>query len=317
MIVLGSRAAGKRASRVNAVPFSFCRQTSALDGANSSVHIDLNADVGEATTPLEELVELALLGLMSSVNVACGVHAGDRGAMRRLVSVAASHGVNIGAHPGYADPAHRGRRSLDLASEQVRELVRDQVASLAALAAERGARLTHVKPHGALYNQAVTDSTLAHAIALGVRDVDPTLRLVGLCRSQLLAAGLAAGLPVWAEAFVDRAYRPDGTLVPRDQPGALHTDPGLAVTQALTLLLTGFVRAIDGVTRVAVQPDTLCIHADTPGAVALARRLRAALAEKGIGVGTGAIVPRRRGTESEPPVTRYSQGAISTHSENH
>ncbi len=132
---------------------------------------------------------------------------------------------------------------LDLPSEQVRELVRDQVASLAALAAERGARLTHVKPHGALYNQAAGDSTLAHAIALGVRDVDPTLRLVGLCRSQLLEAGLAAGLPVWGEAFVDRAYRPDGTLVPRDQPGAVHTDPGLAVTQALTLLLTGFVRA--------------------------------------------------------------------------
>ena len=173
--------------------------------------------------------------------------------------------------------------ALDLPPDQVRQLVRDQVASLAAVAAERGARLTHVKPHGALYNQAVADSTLARAIALGVRDVDPTLRLVGLCRSQLLEAGIAAGLPVWGEAFVDRAYRPDGSLVPRNQAGAVHTDPGLAVTQALTLLLTGFVRAIDGVTRVPVQPDTLCIHADTPGAVVLARRLRSALTEKGIG----------------------------------
>jgi 5-oxoprolinase (ATP-hydrolysing) subunit A len=268
------------------------------------VHIDLNADVGEATNPLEELVELALLDLVSSANVACGVHAGDRGAMRRLVSVAAAHGLNIGAHPGYPDPEHRGRRALDLPPDEVRQLVRDQVAALAAVAAERGARLTHVKPHGALYNQAVSDSTLAHAIAFGVRDVDPTLRLVGLCHSQLLEAGIAAGLPVWGEAFVDRAYRPDGSLVPRNQAGAVHTDPGLAVTQALTLLLTGFVRAIDGVTRVPVQPDTLCIHADTPGAVVLARRLRCALMEKGIGVGSGVVSRRRRGSVSAQPLTR-------------
>jgi len=259
------------------------------------VHIDLNADVGEATTPLDELVELALVDLVSSVNVACGAHAGDRGAMRRLVSVAAAHGLNIGAHPGYADPAHRGRRPLNLPPDQVRQLVRDQVASLATVAAERGVRLSHVKPHGALYNQAVSDPTLAHAIALGVHDIDPTLRLVGLCHSQLIEAGLAVGLPVWSEAFVDRAYLPDGSLVPRDQTGAVHTDPTLAVTQALTLLLTGFVRAIDGVTRIAAQPDTLCIHADTPGAVALARRLRAALAEKGIAI-----------SESGHTVTRHS-----------
>lgn len=253
------------------------------------MHIDLNADVGEATTPLEELVELALLDLVSSVNVACGVHAGDRGAMRRLVSVAVALGLNIGAHPGYADPAHLGRRALLLPPADVRQLVREQVAALAALAVEQGAGLTHVKPHGALYNQAVADRTLAHAIALGVRDVDPTLRLVGLCGSQLLEAGMAVGLPVWGEAFVDRAYRPDGSLVPRDQVGAVHTDQALAVTQALTLLLTGFVRACDGVTRVPAQPDTLCIHADTPGAVALARRLRAALTGKGIGVGIQGI----------------------------
>ena len=195
-----------------------------------------------------------------------------------------------------ATAQHRGRRALDLPPEQVRQLVRNQVAALAAVAAERGVRLSHVKPHGALYNQAVSETPLAHAIALGVHDVDPTLRLVGLCGSQLIEAGLAVGLPVWGEAFVDRAYRPDGSLVPRDQAGAVHTEPTLAVTQALTLLLTGFVRAIDGVTRVAMQPDTLCIHADTPGAVALARRLRAALAEKGIGI-----------SESVHAVTRHSR----------
>lgn len=270
------------------------------------MHIDLNADVGEASTPLEELVELALVDLVSSVNVACGVHAGDRGAMRRLVSVAAAHGLNIGAHPGYADPAHRGRRSLTLPPDDVRQLVCKQVAELAEIAHGRGARLTHVKPHGALYNQAAADRALAHAVALGVRDVDPTLRLVGLCGSQLLEAGSAIGLPVWGEAFVDRAYRPDGSLVPRHEVGAVHTDPGLAVTQALTLLLTGFVRGNDGVTRVPLQPDTLCIHADTPGAVALARKLRAALIEKGISVGSGVVARHRRALESPESLTRNS-----------
>jgi UPF0271 protein len=263
------------------------------------VHIDLNADVGEAATPLEELVELALLDLVSSINVACGAHAGDRAAMRRTVAVAAAHGLNIGAHPGYADPVNRGRHPLALPAHEVRRLVRDQVAALAAIAAERGAHLTHVKPHGALYNQAAGDRALADAVAAGVCDVDSSLRLVGRCGSQLLEAGLAAGLPVWGEAFVDRAYRPDGTLVPRQEPGAVHTDPSLAVTQALTLLLTGFVRANDGVTRVAVRPDTLCVHGDTPGAVPLARRLRVALAEKGISVGS-ATMPRKLRTSGQP-----------------
>jgi 5-oxoprolinase (ATP-hydrolysing) subunit A len=244
------------------------------------LHIDLNADVGEATTPLEELVELALLDLVSSVNVACGAHAGDAASMRRLVAVACAHGLHIGAHPGYPDRAHHGRWPLALSA--------DEILTLADVAMERGARLSHVKPHGALYNQAAVDREIAEAVALGVRDADPGLRLVGLCGSRLLEAASAAGLETWGEAFVDRAYRPDGTLVPRGEPGALHTDSTLAVTQALTLLLTGYVRASDGVTRVAVRPDTLCIHGDTPGAVALARRLRAALSEKGIGVGAGA-----------------------------
>jgi 5-oxoprolinase (ATP-hydrolysing) subunit A len=288
VIVLGSRAAGKRASRVSRGALFFLSfkshlsQTSGPAGPGFSVHIDINADVGEAATPFEELVELALANQVSSINIACGAHAGDSAAMRRLVAVAVARGLAIGAHPGYADPLYKGRRPLALPPEAVRGLVRDQVASLAAVAADRGARIGHVKPHGALYNQAATDRGLADAIALGVRDVDPSLRLVGLCRSAMLDAAVAAGLTVSAEAFVDRAYRADGSLVPRKQPGAVHSDAAVAVTQALTMLLTGFVRANDGVTRVPIKPDTLCIHADTPGAVALARRLRAALAEKGI-----------------------------------
>lgn len=270
------------------------------------MHIDLNADVGEAATPLEELVELALLELVTSVNIACGVHAGDRGAMRRLVTVAAAHGLNIGAHPGYADPAHRGRRALQLPPKQVRTLVADQVAALSAIALARDVRLTHVKPHGALYNQAARDAALAHAIALGVHDVNPDLRLIGLAGSELIAAAVAAGLPVWREAFVDRAYQPDGSLVPRHLPGAVHTNPAQAVSQALTLLESGEVRAIDGVTAVSVQADTLCIHADTPGSVALARKLRSALLEKGIGIGSSETLRHRRDAEAHEPATRNS-----------
>jgi 5-oxoprolinase (ATP-hydrolysing) subunit A len=268
------------------------------------VHIDLNVDVGEAASPLEELVELALVDLVSSVNVACGAHAGDRGAMRRLVAVAAAHKLNVGAHPGYPDPVHLGRRSLNVPPAEVRLLVRDQVTALAAIAADRGVSLTHVKPHGALYNQAAADRTLADAIAFGVRDVDPSLRLVGLSRSAMLEAAISIGLPFCGEAFVDRAYRADGSLVPRNQAGAVHSDPAVAVTQALTMLLTGFVRASDGTTRVPVQADTLCLHADTPGAVALARQLRGALADKGISVGTGPSTRRRRPVESPDAVSR-------------
>ena len=268
------------------------------------MHIDLNADVGEASSPLEEVVELALVDLVSSVNVACGAHAGDRGAMRRLVAVAAAHHLNIGAHPGYPDPEHLGRRTLTIPPAEVRLLVREQVAALAAVAADRGVRLTHVKPHGALYNQAASDRTLADAVAFGVRDVDPSLRLVGLSRSAMLEAALSIGLPFWGEAFVDRAYRRDGSLVSRDQAGAVHRDPNVAVTQALTMLLTGFVRASDGVTRVPVQADTLCIHSDTPGAVTLARQLRLALADKGIAVGTGSATRRRRPVEAPDAIAR-------------
>lgn len=272
------------------------------------MHIDLNADVGEASTPLEEVVELAMVDQVTSINIACGVHAGDRASMRRLVAVGHAHGLSIGAHPGYADPTHRGRQPLLLPPDDIRGLVRDQVTTLAQVAEERGARLTHVKPHGALYNQAATDAAIAAAVARGVQDADPTCRLVGLWGSRLLDEGRAVGLTVWGEAFVDRAYRPDGTLVPRSDARAVHADPAVAVTQALTMLLTGFVRAVDG-TRVPVQPDTLCVHADTPGAVALVRRLISALAERGIGLGSGF---RRRRTDvvdrsvGAPPTPRFA-----------
>jgi 5-oxoprolinase (ATP-hydrolysing) subunit A len=248
------------------------------------VRIDLNADVGEASTPLEETTELALIALVTSVNVACGAHAGDPAAIRRTIAVAAARGVCIGAHPGYADRQNRGRRPLAVSPDEVFALVTEQVRYVAALARERGTSLSHVKAHGALYNQASANRGLADAVARAVRTIDPSLRLIGLAGSAQIKAGRAAGLVTLSEAFVDRAYTADGALLPRSEPGAVIRDRDTAVAQALTILMTRTVRAVDG-TLVQLHADTLCLHGDTPGAVHFARRLRAALAEKGVQIG--------------------------------
>ena len=263
------------------------------------MHIDLNADVGEASTPIDELVELALTRVVSSVNVACGAHAGDIGAMRRLVTVAHTAGLNIGAHPGYPDRQHRGRRPMALPAEEVFRFVSGQVVLLADVARAAGARLAHVKPHGALYHQSAGDRQLAGAIAAAVRDVDPALRLIAPCRSRLLEAGVDAGLDVWPEAFVDRAYRPDGSLVPRGEPGAVIADPDLAAERAVQLVLTGTVTAAGGEHVLQLRPRTLCVHADTPGAVLIARRVRAALADRGVGIGADPLhLPQTSGSSA-------------------
>jgi len=252
------------------------------------VQIDLNADVGEASTPLDELVELALARTVTSVNIACGGHAGDVGTMRRLVAVARGRNLRIGAHPGYPDRAHQGRVPLSLPDREVYQLVREQIEALAVVARTTGARLTHVKPHGALYNQAAGDRRLADVVAAAVRDVDPALQLIGPCGSKLLEAGEASGLAVWPEAFVDRQYRPDGSLVPRGEAGAVITDPEAAAERAVQLVLDGRLLADDGRTVLQLRPRTLCIHADTPGAVAIGRHVHAALVQRGVEISSGA-----------------------------
>jgi UPF0271 protein len=246
------------------------------------VRIDLNADVGEAQTADELAAELALLNCVTSVNIACGAHAGDFESMARMAEAAKSRGVAVGAHPGYRDREGRGRRDQTLPPDAVAALVDAQVAALQSIALTVGVTVRHVKPHGALYNQAARDPALARVIATAVGSRDPSLRLVGLAGSALLTAGRAAGLPVASEAFVDRAYRQDGTLVPRSEPGAVLTDPDAAVAQALSIVHGRGVIAIDGTTRVAIDADTLCLHGDTPGALALARRVRDALESAGV-----------------------------------
>ena len=240
--------------------------------------IDLNADVGEGCGQ-----DGALMPLISSANIACGLHAGDGDSMREAVARALEHGVAIGAHPSFPDREHFGRRETQLGARELHECIVAQIDTLASVAAAAGTRLRHVKPHGALYNMAARDEELAETVVTAIRSLDPSLMLFGLAGSALLAAAERLGTRAVGEAFADRAYRSDGSLLPRDQPGSvLHSHADVAA-RAVTMVQDGEVVAVDG-SRVRIAADTICVHGDTPGAAALARRIRAALAEAGVRV---------------------------------
>jgi UPF0271 protein len=243
--------------------------------------IDLNADVGEFAAGASLGQDPILMPAITSANIACGVHAGDPEVMRATVRLARRHGVAIGAHPSLQDTDGFGRRELVVSPAAVEDLVLYQIGALAAIAAAEEARLSHVKPHGALYNMAARDRPLADAVARAVKQFDPALILFALAGSQLIEAGERAGIRTAAEVFADRAYRSDGSLLPRSQPGAVIDDPGLVVSRALTMVSEGAVAAIDG-SRVSVRADTICVHGDTTGAALLATRLRAALTAAGV-----------------------------------
>jgi UPF0271 protein len=220
---------------------------------------------------------------VTSANIACGYHAGDPGVMRRTVRAAHAAGVAIGAHPGLPDLVGFGRREMHVSPAEVEDLILYQVGALAAFAAAEGARLRHIKPHGALYNMAARDERLAAAISGSVAAFDRHLVLFCLAGSVQLAAGRAAGLRVASEGFADRAYEPDGSLTPRSRPGAVIHDPDLVVQRAVRMVTEGRVTATDG-SEVALHVDTLCTHGDTPGAQALVQRLRAGLEGCGVAV---------------------------------
>jgi UPF0271 protein len=243
--------------------------------------LDLNADVGEG----DPEADAALLSLVSSANIACGLHAGDTHTMRATVLLAMRNNVAVGAHPGFDDREGFGRRPQHLTSNEIRELLVSQLSALDAIARTEGATLRHVKPHGALYNQAETDGALADAIVAAIRAFDPALRLVGRAGSAMEKAARAAGHPFTAEAFADRRYRADGTLAPRSDAGAVLIDPAEVTCQVRSLVTDSEVRASDG-SRLAVSFGTLCVHGDTPGAVTLARRIRQELAALGVSVST-------------------------------
>lgn len=242
--------------------------------------IDVNCDMGESYGAWTMGDDEALMPHVTSASIACGWHAGDPTVMRATVRLAKRHGVRVGAHPGYPDLLGFGRRPMQLSPGEARDYLLYQIGALAAFAKAEGLRLQHVKPHGALYNFAAKDRTLSKAIARAVADADPTLILVGPPESELVSAGQEAGLKVAREGFGDRAYNEDGTLVSRGAPGALVTDPD-AVADRVLMMLDGKVRAITGKT-IAVAVDTICLHGDTPGVSAIARRLRERLARAGV-----------------------------------
>ena len=237
--------------------------------------IDLNADVGEG------MDDAALLPFVTSANVACGMHAGDPSVMDGTVALALSHGVRVGAHPGYADRANFGRASVEIAADAIENLVLYQIAALDGFVRSRGGTLTHVKPHGALYHSGAEFPDVARAIAEGVRRFRTSLVLVGAAGSMLIEAGREAELAVAEEAFADRRYLPDGSLVSRSEPRAVITDPDEAAEQAVLLARDRVAVAADG-SRVSVRADTLCLHGDTPGAADIARRIHERFRSEGI-----------------------------------
>ncbi len=248
-----------------------------------SFTIDLNADVGESPDALADGREEALLRLVTSANVACGGHAGDETTMAAVVALAGRLGVAVGAHPSYPDRAGFGRAAMGLSPAQVEDAVLAQVSALGAVARRAGVRPSHVKPHGALYNDAARDAATAGAVARAVAHWDASATLVGPARSRLLEAGCALGVRTVAEGFADRAYEPDGTLRSRALPGALILDPERAAAQAVAIALGHPLTAHDG-SAVSVEAATICIPGDTAEAVAIARAVRAALAHAGVTV---------------------------------
>jgi 5-oxoprolinase (ATP-hydrolysing) subunit A len=243
--------------------------------------VDLNADLGEGFGVWRLGDDDALLGLVTSANVACGFHAGDPSTMRRVCSRAVEAGVAIGAQVSYRDLAGFGRRFVDVEPAELADDVLYQLAALDGVARASGGRVRYVKPHGALYNAVVTHEAQAAAVVAAVRDLDATLPVLGLPGSALLRAATDAGLRTVAEGFADRGYTPDGTLVPRREPGALVHDPAAVAERAVRMAVDGSVVAVDG-TAVSVPVRSICLHGDTPGAVTLARSVRAALAEAGL-----------------------------------
>lgn len=238
--------------------------------------VDLNADVGESFGAWTLGDDAALIPHLTSANVACGFHAGDPSTLARTCALAAGHGVVIGAQVGYRDLAGFGRRFLDIAPADLTADVTYQIGALDALARVAGTRVRYVKPHGALYNTAMHHEGQAAAVVEAVVALDPTLPVLGLSGSALLRRAAAAGLATVAEAFADRAYAADGTLVPRALPGAVVTDPEAVIERAVRMVTEREVVTIDGA-LLEVHPDSLCVHGDTPGAVGLAAQVRSAL----------------------------------------
>jgi len=249
----------------------------------STPSIDLNADLGEGFGRWHLTDDEELLSVVTSANVACGFHAGDPATMRRVCERAAERGVRIGAQVSYRDLAGFGRRAMDVPAAELAAEVAYQIGALEVFARAAGTRVSYVKPHGALYNRVVHDEDQAGAVVEGVLLANDSMPLLGLPGSRLLKAADEAGLPVVAEAFADRAYTDEGTLVPRGGEGAVITDADAVVERSLSMAGPGVVTSLSG-REIAVRARSLCLHGDTPGAVDLARRVRSRLESAGVRV---------------------------------
>lgn len=245
--------------------------------------IDLNSDLGESFGAWRMGDDEAMLDVVSSANVACGFHAGDPAGILKTLKSAFERRIAVGAHVGYRDLVGFGRRNMDPSSEELVGDVIYQIGALKGLAQAAGGKVTHVKPHGALYNTIAADRRQAADVIQAIAAVDPALVLVALAGSSLVEQARAAGLVVVAEAFADRAYTSDGMLVSRREAGAVLHDPDLVAERMLRLATEGVVEAIDG-SLTKVEAQTICVHGDSPGAVAIAQRLRQRLQRAGIGI---------------------------------
>ncbi|MDI6838155.1 MAG: 5-oxoprolinase subunit PxpA [Rhizobiaceae bacterium] len=245
--------------------------------------IDLNSDLGEGYGAWKMGDDEAMLAIVSSANVACGFHAGDPAGILKTVKAAAEKGVSIGAHVSYPDRVGFGRRDMDVSGGELTADVIYQIGALKGLAAAAGTTVGYVKPHGALYNRIAHDAKQGQAVIDGIKAVDPSLVLMGLAGSPILDLARKAGLEVVAEAFADRAYQPDGQLVSRRDPGAVLHDPQLIARRMLRLAYQGTLEAIDG-SMIKIEAQSICVHGDSPGAVAIARDIRRAFEADGVRV---------------------------------
>ena len=245
--------------------------------------IDLNSDLGESFGVWVLGDDAALLEIVTSANVACGFHAGDPSTLRRTCALAAGHGVRIGAQVSYPDLAGFGRRAMASDADELRDLVLYQFGALDAFAQVTGTEVAYVKPHGALYHAAATDTAVAGAIVEAVIEYDPSMAVVGLPDSALLALAGERGLDTVPEAFADRAYNDDGSLVHRSRPGAVLTDPTAIAARAVRMVVENTVETVSG-GIIGIRPRTMCVHGDTPGAVAVARAVHDALTAVGVGI---------------------------------
>ncbi|WP_203138266.1 LamB/YcsF family protein [Microbacterium sp. JZ31] len=243
--------------------------------------IDLNSDLGENTPDRVVADDAAMLGIVSSANVACGFHAGSPEGIRKTLASAVAHGVTIGAHPGYRDYEGFGRKAMDVDSATLQAHVEYQLGALMGLAAAVGGAVRYVKPHGALYNTIARDERQARDVVAAIRAVDPSLVMLGLAGGVAIDVAERAGLATAAEAFADRAYTPGGELVSRTEPGSVLHDPELVAARMLRLAREGVIEAIDG-SLVPVRAASICVHGDSAGAIEMARATRDLLEAEGI-----------------------------------